>query len=102
MAINAREKGQAEYADRLTEQAADFLDAAKAAESADAQQQQQPARSFGADDQTRCPKCGMTMTLTRRTPDSEHGDAYERQTFTCLDCGHNFERSVDTHGKPYK
>jgi hypothetical protein len=37
MALSAREKGQAEYADRLTEQAADFLDAAKAA-----QQQQQP------------------------------------------------------------
>jgi hypothetical protein len=32
MAISAREKGQAEYAERLTEQAADFLDAAKAAE----------------------------------------------------------------------
>jgi hypothetical protein len=42
MALSAREKGQAEYADRLTEQAADFLDAAKAAESAAAQQQQQP------------------------------------------------------------
>jgi hypothetical protein len=41
MAISA-EKGQAEYADRLTEQAADFLDAAKAAESVAAQQQQQP------------------------------------------------------------
>ena len=32
MAISAREKGQPEYAERLTEQAADFLDAAKAAE----------------------------------------------------------------------
>jgi hypothetical protein len=42
MALSAREKGQAEYADRLTEQAADFLDAAKAAESVAAQQQQQP------------------------------------------------------------
>jgi hypothetical protein len=34
MAISAREKGQAQYADRLTEQAADFLDAARAAERA--------------------------------------------------------------------
>ena len=42
LAISAREKGQAEYADRLTEQAADFLDAAKAAELAAAKQQQQP------------------------------------------------------------
>jgi hypothetical protein len=41
MAISAREKGQAEYADRLTEQATDFLDAAKAAESVAAQQQPQ-------------------------------------------------------------
>ena len=40
--LSAREKGQAEYADRLTEQAADFLDAAKAAELVAAQQQQQP------------------------------------------------------------
>jgi stringent starvation protein B len=42
MAISAREKGQGVYADRLTEQAADFLDAAKAAESVAAKQQQQP------------------------------------------------------------
>ena len=42
MAISAREKGQAEYADRLTEQAADFLDTAKAAKSVAAKQQQQP------------------------------------------------------------
>ena len=41
MAISAREKGQAEYADRLTEQATDFLDAAKAAELVAAQQQPQ-------------------------------------------------------------
>ena len=41
-ATSAREKGQAEYADRLTEQAVDFLDAAKAAELVAAKQQQQP------------------------------------------------------------
>jgi hypothetical protein len=39
MALSAREKG---HADRLIEQAADFLDAAKAAESVAARQQQQP------------------------------------------------------------
>jgi hypothetical protein len=43
MAISARDKGQAEYADRLTEQAED-LDAAKAKESAAGQQQQQPQK----------------------------------------------------------
>jgi hypothetical protein len=43
MAISARGKGQAEYADRLTEQAADFL-AAKAAESVAAQQQNNRSR----------------------------------------------------------
>jgi hypothetical protein len=42
MALSARGKGQAEYADRLSEQATDFLDAAKAAESVAAQQQQHP------------------------------------------------------------
>jgi transposase-like protein len=58
------------------------------------------ARTFGADDKPGCPKCGMTMTLIRRTPHSEHGDAYERQTFTCRECGHEIERSADTQGKP--
>jgi hypothetical protein len=32
MALTARDKGQIEYADRLTKQASDALDAAKAAE----------------------------------------------------------------------
>jgi hypothetical protein len=42
------------------------------------------------------------MSLTRRTPHSEFGDAYERQTFTCRECKHETERSTDTHGKPHE
>ena len=38
MALNARDNGQIEYAERLTEQAADVLDAATAAEAFTAQQ----------------------------------------------------------------
>jgi transposase-like protein len=59
-------------------------------------------RSFGSADELRCPQCGGTMSLTRRTPHSEHGDSYERQTFTCRECRHEIERSTDTHGKPHK
>ena len=44
MALSAREKGQAEYADRLTEQAADFLDAAKSRVAAQQRQQPQPKK----------------------------------------------------------
>jgi len=38
------------------------------------------------------------MSLGRRMPHSEHGEAYERQTFTCRGCGHEMERSVDRSG----
>jgi hypothetical protein len=61
-----------------------------------------PRRSFGAGDHTTCPKCGKVMSLSRRTPHSEHGDTYERQTFTCRECGHEVERGADTHGKPHE
>jgi predicted RNA-binding Zn-ribbon protein involved in translation (DUF1610 family) len=57
--------------------------------------------TFGSADRFRCPQCRGTMRLSRRTPHSEHGDTYERQTFTCRDCGHEVERSADTHGKPH-
>jgi hypothetical protein len=41
------------------------------------------------------------MSLSRRTPHPEHGDAYERQTFTCRECRHEIERSADSRGKPH-
>ena len=55
-------------------------------------------RSFGTDDELVCPKCSKVMRLTRRGPHTEHGDVYERQTFTCRQCNHEIERSADTHG----
>jgi hypothetical protein len=57
-----------------------------------------PTRSFGAGDQPICPRCGKTMSLSRRTPHSEHGQSYERQTFTCRECSHDIERSVNKRG----
>ena len=65
------------------------------------QQQRQPQRSFGADDTPACPNCGNRMYLTRRTPHSEHGASYERQTFTCDGCRHEIERSADNIGVAY-
>jgi len=32
---------------------------------------------------------------------SEHGDSYERQTFVCLECRHEAERSADVRGNPH-
>jgi transposase-like protein len=58
-------------------------------------------RSFGTDDELVCPKCSKVMRLTRRGPHTEHGDVYERQTFTCRQCNHEIERSADTHGNPF-
>jgi transposase-like protein len=61
-----------------------------------------PRRSFGVDDQPGCPKCGKPMMIIRRTPHSDHGPAYERQSFICIDCRTEIERSADLHGKPHK
>lgn len=61
-----------------------------------------PTRSFGAGDQPVCPRCGKTMSLSRRTPHSEHGQSYERQTFTCRACGYDIERSADKRGMPHE
>ena len=60
----------------------------------------QPKRSYGADDLPKCPACGGAMSLIRRTPDSEHGAGWERQTFVCRECRHEIERSVDSTGNP--
>jgi hypothetical protein len=42
------------------------------------------------------------MSLSRRTPHSEHGASYERQTFSCYDCGRDIERSADQRGMPHE
>ncbi len=60
--------------------------------------EQRKPRSFGADHRLVCPKCHEQMNLTRRTPDSDYGQRYERQTFTCVACDYSSERSVDADG----
>ena len=57
-------------------------------------------RGFGVDDKPPCTNCGALTFLTRRSPAAEHALTYERQTFTCLGCGQEFERVVDAEGKP--
>jgi hypothetical protein len=42
------------------------------------------------------------MIIIRRTPHSDHGPAYERQSFICIDCRTEIERSADLHGKRHK
>jgi transcription elongation factor Elf1 len=54
--------------------------------------------SFGARDVFKCPQCGDEMRVTRRSPHSDLGGGYERQTFTCRNCRHDVERSVDSMG----
>ncbi len=41
------------------------------------------------------------MNLIRRSPHSEHGDAYERQIFVCRQCRHEVERSADKRDDPH-
>lgn len=55
--------------------------------------------SFGSDDQPQCPKCGGRMSVSRRSPDPERGEAYEIQTISCSGCEHEFTRNVDRSGK---
>ena len=53
-------------------------------------------RPVGAGEQRRCPVCKSGVaTLTRRGPDPVLGDAYERQRFSCPDCGHEFHHTVN-------
>jgi hypothetical protein len=59
------------------------------------------AGSFGSADRVACPICRYPMGLIRRTPHSELGADYERQTFACYECGHEVERSADKIGHPY-
>jgi transcription elongation factor Elf1 len=62
--------------------------------------QRKARRSFGVDDNLTCPRCGKLMGLTRRGPNSQLGASYERQIFTCRECGHDVERTVDVDGRP--
>ena len=62
------------------------------------QNQERKPRSFGAADRLVCPKCREQRTLTRRSPDSDYGQRYERQTFLCSACDYGIDRSVDADG----
>ena len=57
------------------------------------------ARRFGAHDKPLCANCGNRTFLTRRSPAASYALELERQTFTCLECGQDFERVVDANGK---
>jgi hypothetical protein len=54
---------------------------------------------FGVSDTPPCPNCKNPMRLTRRTPHSKLGRAFELQTFTCRICQHEVERSADELGE---
>ena len=55
-------------------------------------------RDFGVDDKPRCPNCGALTFLSRRSPAGQHALEYERQRFTCSNCGLELERVVDAAG----
>ena len=57
-------------------------------------------RDFGVDDGPFCPNCKRRMSLTRRSPDADHGLDHERQFFSCRTCDHWIERVVDVAGNP--
>ena len=57
------------------------------------------ARRFGAHDKPLCANCGNRTFLTRRSPAASYALELERQTFTCVECGQDFERVVDANGK---
>ena len=65
------------------------------------QSQNLPQPQFGAGERPTCPDCGGRMSLIRRTPHSDHGPSYERQTFVCIECRHEAERSADVRGNPH-
>ena len=54
---------------------------------------------FGATDTPRCPECKSLMRITRRTPHPVRGYDYELQTFTCMACKHEIERTADRSGE---
>jgi len=56
-------------------------------------------RRFGAQDKPLCAFCGNATFLTRRSPAASYALHLERQTFTCPECGQEFERVVDEDGQ---
>jgi len=56
-------------------------------------------RRFGAQDNPLCAFCGNATFLTRRSPAARYALHLERQTFTCNECGQEFERVVDEDGQ---
>jgi DNA-directed RNA polymerase subunit RPC12/RpoP len=59
----------------------------------------QNACRFGAHEKPLCANCGNRTFLSRRSPAAACALHLERQTFTCLECGRDFERVVDEHGE---
>jgi len=39
------------------------------------------------------------MSLLQRLPHPARGDGFELQTFSCLECGHQIERTEDNTGR---
>jgi hypothetical protein len=60
----------------------------------------QLGQRFGAEQNLVCPECGKSVHVTRRSPDTDLGEAYERQTFSCDECDYELERTVDADGNP--
>jgi hypothetical protein len=58
-----------------------------------------PNSGFGASDRLSCPACSGTMTISRRTP-VDNLPNFELQTFSCHQCGNEWNRTVDQNGKP--
>jgi hypothetical protein len=54
---------------------------------------------FGATDTLTCLQCKGRMRLTRRTPHPTRGHAFELQTFSCMACTHEIERTADRSGE---
>jgi hypothetical protein len=62
--------------------------------------QRESPREFGVDDKPSCVNCKGRMSLTRRTPDANHGLDHELQFFSCRACDHSMERVVNAAGNP--
>jgi transposase-like protein len=58
-------------------------------------------KNFGSNDRPICPVCGASMYLVRRTPHSDFGLGFEQQTFRCVDCDKEIERSANKEGHPH-
>jgi DNA-directed RNA polymerase subunit RPC12/RpoP len=57
------------------------------------------AQEYNVYDCPACPRCGREMSLLQRLPHPARGDGFELQTFSCLECGHQIERTEDNTGR---